>query len=126
MWQHNNRIIPINPDCVLDPYNTTSMVGSGLFTDSCSVIVTLNLVSPTVANAFSNPQDISMLAEYNLNELVVESYLSIRSIGRNDNGVYTCEVTNTLPETDTISVVSGPTSVVVLGRDKHSCITFIK
>ena len=120
MWQHNNNTIPIDPGCVLDPYNVTSIVGSGLFPDNCSMSITLNLVNTSLVNVISNPQDISVLTMYNLNDLVVESYLSIRSIERSDNGIYTCTITNTLLETDTTLTVSGPTAVVVLGKTKHS------
>ena len=88
-----------------------SSVGSGLV--NCTVIQTLDLVN---GNAVTDPQDILKLGMSNLTELVVVSNLFIRSLQRSDNGSYTCTVTNTLPVTDTISVVSGPTLVTVLGK----------
>ena len=110
MWQLNGNNVPIDPDCVLDSYNVISMVGLGL--DNCTVIQTLDLAN---GNTITDPQDILELGMSNLTELVVVSNLLIRSLQRSDNGSYTCNVTNTLPETDTISVVSGPTPVTVLG-----------
>ncbi|XP_065918563.1 hemicentin-1-like isoform X2 [Dysidea avara] len=113
MWQLNGNNVPVDPDCVLDLYNVTSvMVGL----NNCTVLQRLNLVNSSVASAVIDSQNISMLTIYNLNELVVVSHLLIRSLQRNNNGSYTCTVTNMLPETDTISVVSGPTHVVVLER----------
>jgi len=51
----------------------------------------------------------------------VVSNLLIRSLQHSDNGSYTCNVTNTLPQTDTISIVSGPTSVTVLSEVSDHC-----
>ena len=119
MWQLNGNNVPVDPDCVLDLYNVTSvMVGL----NNCTVLQRLNLVNSSVASAVIDSQNISMLTIYNLNELVVVSHLLIRSLQRNNNGSYTCTVTNMLPETDTISVVSGPTHVVVLGKIHHVCL----
>ncbi|XP_065904076.1 cell adhesion molecule DSCAM-like [Dysidea avara] len=87
------------------------MVGLGL--DDCTVIQTIDLAN---GNTVTDPQDILELGMSNFTELVVVSNLLIRSLQRSDNGSYTCNVTNTLPETDTISVVSGPTLVTVLER----------
>jgi len=113
IWQLNGYNIPIDPDCVLD--NVNSMVGLGL--DDCMVIQTVDLAN---GNTVTDPQDILELGISNLTELVVFSNLLIRSLQRSDNGSYTCNVTNTLPQTDTISVVSGPTPVTVLGKMYNS------
>jgi len=109
MWQLNGYNVSVDPDCVLD--NVTSMVGLGL--DDCTVIQTLDLAD---GNTFTDPQDILELGISNLTELVVVSNLLIRSLQRSDNGSYTCNVTNALPQTDTISVVSDSTPVTVLGK----------
>ena len=85
----------------------------GLGQDDCAVLQTLDLAN---GNTVTDPQDIFELGMSNLTELVVVSNLFIRSLQRSDNGSYTCTVTNTLPVTDTISVVSGPTPVTVLGK----------
>ena len=118
MWQLNN--VPIDPDCVLNSYNFTSMVGLGL--DDCTIIQTLDLAN---GNTVTNAQDIIELGMSNLTELVVVSNLLIRSLQCSDNGSYTCNVTNTLPETDTISVVSGPTPITVLGKITEYCTVYI-
>ena len=117
MWQLNGDNVPIDPDCVLDSYNVNSMVGLDL--DNCTVIQTIDIANN---NTVTDPQDILELGMSNLTELVVVSNLLIRSLQRSDNGSYTCNVTNTLPETDTISVVSGPTPITVLGRITDHCI----
>ena len=117
MWQLNGNSVPIDPDCVLDSYNVNSMVGLGL--DNCTVIQTLDLVN---GNTVTDPQDILDLGMSNLTELVVVSNLLIKSLQHSDNGSYTCNVTNTLPETDTISVVSDPSPVTVLGKRIGYCI----
>ena len=70
-----------------------------------------------MANAVSDPQDIITLGMYELSQLVVESNLIVRSLKRSDNGSYTCNVTNMLPETNTISVMTDSTPVVVLGKE---------
>ena len=57
------------------------------------------------------------LGMYELDQLVVESNLIIRSLERSDNGSYTCNITNTLPETDTVSIVTDSTPIVVLGKE---------
>ena len=119
MWQLNGNNVPIDPDCVLDSYNVTSMVGSGLALGNCTEIQTVDLAN---GNTITDPQDILELGMSNLTELVVVSNLLIRSLQRSDNGSYTCNVTNTLPETDTISVVSGPTPVTVLGKISGYCV----
>ena len=110
-WQLDSDNITIESNCVLDPYGNDSMVGSGLV--NCTVIQSLHLVN---GNAVTDPQDILKLGMSNLTELLVVSKLFIRSLQRSDNGSYTCTVTNTLPVTDTISVVSGLTPVTVLGK----------
>ena len=105
VWQLNGNDISLPSDCVL--------IGS----PDCRINQTLSLLDDVVANAVSDPQDIITLAMYELNQLVVESNLIIRSLERSDNGSYTCTVTNMLPETDTISVVTDSTPVVVLGKE---------
>ena len=95
------------------------MVGSGLGLGNCTEIQTVDLAN---GNTITDPQDILELGMSNLTELVVVSNLLIRSLQRSDNGSYTCNVTNTLPETDTISVVSGPTPVTVLGKITGYCV----
>ena len=117
MWQLNGNNVPTDPDCVLDSYNVNSMVGLGL--DNCTVIQTVDLAN---GNTVTDPQDILELGMSNLTELVVVSNLLIRSLQRIDNGSYTCNVTNTLPQADTISVVSCPTPVTVLGKVMGYCI----
>ena len=54
----------------------------------------MNLVDIYVANAVIGAQNISMLAVYDLNQLVVESYVVIRLLQHSDNGSYTCTATN--------------------------------
>ena len=117
MWQLNGDNVPIDPDCVLDSYNVTSMVGLDL--DNCTVVQMLDLAN---GNTVTDPQDILELGMSNFTKLVVVSNLLIRSIQRSDNGSYTCNVTNTLPETDTISVVSSRTPVTVLGKITGCCV----
>ena len=120
VWQNDGNNVPVNPNCVLDPYNATSvMVGL----NNCTIFQTTNLVDINVANSVTGAQNISMLAVYDLNQLIIESHLFIRSLQRSDNGSYTCTATNMLSETDTISVVSGSTHLVVLGK-LHKCYTF--
>ena len=112
-WQLNGNNVLIDPDCVLNPYNVTSMT-VGL--NNCTVSQTLNLDNSNIASAVNDPQNISVLSVYNLHELAVVSHLLISSLERDNNGSYTCTVTNMLPETDTISVLSSPTHIVVLGK----------
>jgi len=88
-------------------------MGSGLGLDDCTVIQTLDLAN---CNTFTDSQNILELGMFNFTELVVISNLLIRSLQRSDNGSYTCNVINKLPQTDTISVVSGPTIVTVIGE----------
>ena len=105
VWQLNGNDINLPSNCVL--------IGS----PDCRINQTLSLLNDVVANAVSDPQDIMTLGMYELSQLVVESNLIIRSLERSDNGSYTCTVTNMLPETNTISVVTDSTPVVVLGKE---------
>ena len=111
IWQLDGNNVTIDPNCVLDSYENNLMVG--LDQDYCAVLQTVDLVN---GNTVTDPQDIFELGMSNLTELVVVSNLFVRSLRRSDNGSYACTVTNTLPVTDTISVVSGPTPVTVLGK----------
>ena len=113
VWQHNGNNINLPSDCIL---NSLLAFESGSGVPDCRINQTLNLLDDVVANAVSNPQDIITLGMYKLNRLVVESNLLIRSLERSDNGSYTCNVTNMLPMTKTISVVTDSTPVVVLGK----------
>ena len=85
--------------------------GSGLV--DCTIIQSLDLAN---GNTVTDPQDIIELGMFNLTELVVVSDLFIKPLQRNYSGNYTCNVINTLPVTDTISVVSGPIPVTVQGK----------
>ena len=105
VWQLNGNDINLPSHCEL--------IGS----PNCRINQTLSLLDDVVANAVSDPQDIITLGMYELSQLVVESNLIIRSLERSDNGSYTCNVTNMLPETNTISVVTDFTPVVVLGKE---------
>ena len=116
IWQHNGNDINLPSDCVLNSYNASLNFESGSDAPNCHINQTLHLLNDTVANALGNPQDIITLGMYELSQLVVESSLIIRSLERSDNGSYTCNVTNMLPETDTISVMTDSTPVVVLGK----------
>ena len=116
IWQHNGNDINLPSDCVLNSYNASLDFGSGSGFPDCRINQTLNLLDDAVANAVSDPQDIITLGMYELSQLVVESNLIIRSLERSDNGSYTCNVTNMLPETDTVSIVTDSTLVVVLGK----------
>jgi len=115
LWQLNGYNINIDPNCVIASYNVTMGEYSG--PGNCSMIQTLYVVNNNVANMITDPQDVVSLGAYELSELVVESNLIIRSLERNDNGSYTCNVTNVLPVTDTISVVSSSTPITVLGKN---------
>ena len=78
-----------------------------------------------MASTVSDPQDIITLGMYELDQLVVESSLIIGSLERSDHGSYTCTIINTLPETDTVSIVTDSTPVVVLGKEcGHLCSVF--
>ena len=88
--------------------------GSGF---NCRINQELYLRDDIVASTVSDPQDIITLGMYELDQLVVESNLIIRSLERSDNGSYTCDITNTLPETATVSNVTSSTPVVVLGKE---------
>ena len=112
VWQLNGNNINLPSDCILNSYNASLDFG----VPDCCINQTLHLLDDVVANAVSDPQDIMTLGMYELSQLVVESNLIIRSLERSDNGSYTCTVTNMLPETDTISVVTDSTPVVVLGK----------
>ena len=117
VWQLNGNDINLPSDCVLNSYNASLEFGSGIGFPNCRINQTLSLLDDIVANAVSDPQDIITLGMYELSQLVVESNLIIRSLKRSDNGSYTCNVTNMLPETNTISVVTDSTPVVVLGKE---------
>ena len=110
-----NSNINLPSDCVLNSYNTTlNFEPTGH--PNCRINQTLHLHNNAVASTVSDPQDIITLGMYELDQLVVESNLIIRSLERSDNGSYTCNITNTLPETDTVSIVTDSTPVVVLGK----------
>ena len=113
VWQLNGNDINLPSDCVLNSYNTLLDFESL----NCRINQTLSLLDDVVANAVSDPQDIITLGMYELSQLVIESNLIIRSLERSDNGSYTCTVTNMLPETNTISVVTDSIPVVVLGKE---------
>ena len=116
VWQLNGSNINLPSDCVLNSYNATMDFESTGITN-CSINQTLNLRNNVVASRVSDPQDIITLGMYELDQLVVESNLIISSLERSDNGSYTCNITNTLPETDTVSIVTDSTPVVVLGKE---------
>ena len=119
VWQLNGNNINLPSDCVLNSYNATlgSAFGSRFEFPNCRINQTLALHDDTVVSTVSDPQDIITLGMYELGQLVVESNLIIRSLERSDNGSYTCNITNTLPETGTVSIVTGSTPVVVLGKE---------
>ena len=116
IWQHNGNDINLPSDCILNSYNASLDYESGSGVPDCRINQTLHLSDNVVANAVNDPQDIITLGMYELSQLVVESNLIIRSLERSDNGSYTCTVTNMLPETDTVSIVTDSTLVVVLGK----------
>ena len=116
VWQLNGNNINLPSDCVLNSYNATLDFGSGSGFN-CRINQELYLRNDTVTSRVSDPQDIITLGMYELDQLVVESNLIIRSLERSDNASYTCNITNTLPETDTVSVVTDSTPVVVLGKE---------
>ena len=117
VWQLNGNDINLPSDCVVNSYNASLDFGSRSELSNCRINQTLSLLDDVVANAVSDPQDIITLGMYELSQLVVESNLIIRSLERSDNGSYTCNVTNMLPETDITSIVTDSTPVVVLGKD---------
>ena len=117
VWQLNGNNINLPSDCMLNSYNATLDFGSGSGFPNCRINQTLHLIDDGVASAVSDPQDINTLGMYELNQLVVESNLIIRSLERSDNGSYTCTVTNMLAETDTVSIATDSTPVVVLGKE---------
>ena len=121
VWQLNGNNINLPSDCVLNSYNVALDFGSGSGFPNCSINQTLNLLDDVFASRVNDPQDIITLGMYELDQLVVESNLIIRSLERSDNGSYTCNITNTLPETDTISIVTGSTPVAVLGKELRKC-----
>ena len=117
VWQLNGNDINLPSDCVVNSYNASLDFESDSGVPECRINQTLSLFNDIVANAVNDPQDIMTLGIYKLSQLVVESNLIIRSLERSDNGSYTCNVTNMLPETNTISVVTDSTPVVVLGKE---------
>ena len=119
VWQLNGNNINLPSDCVLNSYNATLDFGSGFGSafPNCRINETLNLLDDVFASTVSDPQDIITLGMYELSQLVVESNLIIRSLERSDNGSYTCNITNTLADTDTVSVITDSTPVVVLGKE---------
>ena len=116
VWQLNGNDINLPSDCVVNSYNASLDFESDSGVPECRINQTLSLLNDVVANAVNDPQDIMALGIYELSQLVVESNLIIRSLERSDNGNYTCNVTNMLPETNTISVVTDSTPLVVLGK----------
>ena len=116
VWQHNGNDINLPSDCVFNSYNASLAFESGPGVPDCRLNQTLNLFDDIVANAVSDPQDIITLGMYELSQLVVESNLIIRSLERSDNGSYTCNVTNMLPETNTASALTDSIPIVVLGK----------
>ena len=116
VWQLNGNDINLPSDCVLNSYHASLDFKSGPGVPDCRINQTLHLSDDVVANAVTDPQDIMTLGMYELSQLVVESNLLIRSLKRSDNGSYTCNVTNMLPETSSISFVTDSTPVVVLGK----------
>ena len=116
VWQLNGNDINLPSDCVVNSYNASLVFESDSGVPECRINQTLSLLNDVVANAVNDPQDIVALGIYELSQLVVESNLIIRSLERSDNGNYTCNVTNMLPETNTISVVTDSTPLVVLGK----------
>ena len=114
VWKFNGINIDIPSDCILNSYNASLQMRS-VPTD-CLLQQSLNLVDTDIAERVTDPQDIVSLGAYDLSELIVESTLTISSLQRSDNGSYTCNITNMLPETSTISVVTDFTTVVVLGK----------
>ena len=115
VWQLNGNNINLPSDCVRNSYNVS--LGSGFDFPNCRINQTLTLYNDTVASTVSDPQDIITLGMYELDQLVVESRLLISSLRRSDNGSYTCTITNTLSKTDTVSIVTDSTPVVVLGKE---------
>ena len=116
VWQLNGNNINLPSDCVLNSYNIALDFGS-TESSNCHINQTLSLRDDIVASTVSDPQDIITLGMYELDQLVVESNLIISSLERSDNGSYTCNITNTLPGTDTVSIVTDSTPVVVLGKE---------
>ena len=117
VWQLNGNDINLPSDCVVNSYNASLDFESDSGVPVCHINQTLSLLNDVVANAVNDPQDIMILGIYELSQLIVESNLIIRSLERSDNGSYTCNVTNILPETNTISVVTDSTPLVVLGKE---------
>ena len=117
VWQLNGNNINLPSDCVHNSYDVALNFGSGSGFLNCSINQTLNLLDDVFASKVSDPQDIITLGKYELDQLVVESNLIIRSLERSDNGSYSCNITNTLPETGTVSIVTDSTPVVVLGKE---------
>ena len=127
VWQLNGNNINLPSDCVFNSYNAALDFGSGSEFPNCRINQTLHLIDDVVASAVSDPQNINTLGMYELSQLVVESSLIIRSLERSGNGSYTCTVTNMLADTDTVSIVTDSTTVVVLGKDSTimNCIVIV-
>ena len=85
VWQLNGNNINLPSDCVLNSYNATLDFGFGSGFPNCRINQTLRLLDDGVASAVSDPQDINTLGMYELNQLVVQSNLIIKSLERSDN-----------------------------------------
>ena len=114
VWEFNGNNIDLPSDCILDSYNASSQLTS-IPTD-CLFKQSLNLLDSNIAEGVTDPQDIVSLGAYELSDLIVESTLTISSLQRSDNGSYTCNITNMLPETSYLPVVTDFTIVIVLGK----------
>ena len=127
LWQLNGNDINLPSDCVENSYSALLDFGSESESPNCRVNQALNLLDDFVASAVSDPQDIITLGMYKLSQLVVESTLTIRSLERSDNGSYACNVTNMLPATETISILTNSIPVVVLGKEcVYVCVEYSK
>ena len=115
VWQFNGNNINLTSDCIIDPYNASSAQMTSIPAD-CLYQQSLNLLDSNIVETVTDPQDIVSLGAYKLSDLIVESTLTISSLQRSDNGSYTCNITNMLPETSNISVVTEFTVVIVLGK----------
>ena len=121
VWQFNGNNINLTSDCIIDPYNASSQMTS--IPADCLFQQSLNLLDSDIAETVTNPQDIVSLGAYELSDLIVESTLTISSLQRSDNGSYACNITNMLPETSNISVVTEFTVIIVLGKPVYTCVS---